>query len=229
MRKQQQFVQRHLMRSPNGLFQPRFKSRQVLVRQPILAQQPVLPPQFALPTSNPTIAPPVPPTVPAPILPRDTAIPESEHISTNVNTATLAGNENIVPPNETMEEKAKRLKALRLKCMVPDVENFMNDKTAQCYEGLEFKFPFISCNTDFCAACLWCKQYFNVPTSALNCKIFRHAYHRVGTSEWQLGPMINPHASKTTIDALKKNNQILGCGGAMYYDGSILRAVGFNT
>lgn len=137
--------------------------------------------------------------------------------------------ENLVPANETPEQKEARLKALRLKCVVPDVEEFMNSKTAQCFEGLEFKFPFITCNTEFSAACLWCKQYFSVPVSALNCKIFRHAYYRIGSSEWQLGDLVNPHASKDTIESLKKQNKILGCGGAMYYDGTILRAVGFNT
>jgi hypothetical protein len=137
--------------------------------------------------------------------------------------------ENIVPPNETPEQKEKRLRELRLKCVVPDVEQFMNDKLSKCYEGLQFAYPYISCNTDFSAACLWCKQYFNVPVDQLHCKIFRHAYYRVDASDWKCGAMVNPHASYDEIQMLKKNNQILGCGGAMYYDGRTLVAIGFNT
>jgi hypothetical protein len=110
------------------------------------------------------------------------------------------------------------------------LDAYEKDPNAKCFVGLTFEIEQYDFNKEFTAFCPWCKYYFQIPKDQINCKIFRHANHKIVQNGIVVpGELINPHAPKHEIDRLLAQDLIIGCGGPIYFDGKIVKAVDFNT
>lgn len=66
--------------------------------------------------------------------------------------------------------------------------------------------------------CPYCGASIEIKINEINCKIFRHAFHKSNFTQ------VNPHISKTDISKL----EIYGCGMPFWYDGKEIKYIDFS-
>jgi len=75
-------------------------------------------------------------------------------------------------------------------------------------------------NDTYIFECPHCKDYVTVLKTDINCRIFRHAIFKNGST-------FNPHASKIECEQSLQNGLIWGCGKPFIFDGTTVQICGY--